>query len=64
MTNYCWSMSENENTPSPNRLRDACERHGVELLLSQMGITSSLYIGPGSLCLALAAEPHAFGDFQ
>jgi hypothetical protein len=29
-----------------------------------MGITSSIYVGPGSLCLALAAEPHTFNDFQ
>ncbi|WP_245820308.1 DegV family protein [Marinobacter lutaoensis] len=58
------TWTEIEDLPGLNRLRDACERHGVELLLSQMGITSSLYIGPGSLCLALAAEPHAFGDFQ
>ena len=50
--------------PGLNRLRDACERNGVELLLSQMGITSSIYVGPGSLCLALAAEPHTFNDFQ
>ncbi|PXX90415.1 fatty acid-binding protein DegV [Marinobacter vulgaris] len=55
---------EIEDLPGLNRLRDACERNGVDLLLSQMGITSSIYIGPGSLCLALAAEPHEFNDFQ
>lgn len=58
------SWTEIEALPGLNRLRDACERHGVELLLSQMGITSSIYIGPGSLCLALGAEPHQFSDFQ
>lgn len=58
------TWTEIEDLPGLNRLRDACEKNGVELLLSQMGITSSIYIGPGSLCLALAAEPHAFGDFQ
>lgn len=58
------SWTEIEDLPGLNRLRDACERNGVELLLSQMGITSSIYLGPGSLCLALAAEPHGFRDFQ
>ena len=58
------TWTEIEDLPGLNRLRDACESNGVELLLSQMGITSSIYIGPGSLCLALAAEPHEFIDFQ
>ena len=58
------TWTEIEDLPGLNRLRDACERNGVELLLSQMGITSSIYIGPGSLCLSLAAEPHTFSDFQ
>ncbi|WP_417686989.1 DegV family protein [Pseudidiomarina gelatinasegens] len=58
------SWTEIEELPGLNRLRDACERNGVELLLSQMGITSSIYIGPGSICLSLAAEPHQFSDFQ
>lgn len=58
------TWTEIEDLPGLNRLRDACEKNGVELLLSQMGITSSIYVGPGSLCLALAAEPHEFADFQ
>lgn len=58
------TWTEIEDLPGLNRLRDACEKNGVELLLSQMGITSSIYVGPGSLCLALAAEPHQFSDFQ
>ncbi|WP_150912767.1 DegV family protein [Marinobacter halotolerans] len=58
------NWTEIEELPGLNRLRDACEAAGVELLLSQMGITSSIYVGPGSLCLALAAEPHQFSDFQ
>ncbi|MDX1551836.1 MAG: DegV family protein [Marinobacter sp.] len=58
------TWTEIEDLPGLNRLRDACEKNGVELLLSQMGITSSIYVGPGSLCLALAAEPHEFNDFQ
>ncbi|MBL3557584.1 MULTISPECIES: DegV family protein [Marinobacter] len=58
------TWTEIEDLPGLNRLRDACESNGVELLLSQMGITSSIYVGPGSLCLALAAEPHEFNDFQ
>lgn len=58
------SWPEIDALPGLDRLREACERNGVELLLSQMGITSSIYIGPGSLCLALAAEPHNFNDFQ
>lgn len=58
------NWTEIEELPGLNRLRDTCEKHGVELLLSQMGITSSIYVGPGSLCLALAAEPHEFSDFQ
>lgn len=56
------SWAEIEDLPGLNQLRSACERNGVELLLSQMGITSSIYMGPGSLCLALAAEPHNFND--
>lgn len=55
---------EIEALPGLDRLRAACQRNGVELLLSQMGITSSIYVGPGSLCLALGAEPHQFADFQ
>lgn len=58
------NWTEIEELPGLNRLRDACEAAGVELLLSQMGITSSIYVGPGSLCLALAADPHEFADFQ
>ncbi|TNE74284.1 MAG: fatty acid-binding protein DegV, partial [Gammaproteobacteria bacterium] len=58
------TWTEIEDLPGLNNLREACEKNGVELLLSQMGITSSIYIGPGSLCLALAAEPHSFSDFQ
>lgn len=58
------TWTEIEDLPGLNNLRDACERNGVELLLSQMGITSSIYVGPGSLCLCLAAEPHHFRDFQ
>ncbi len=58
------SWTEIEELPGLNRPRDACEANGVELLLSQMGITSSIYVGPGSLCLALAAESHEFSDFQ
>ncbi|MGM0773158.1 MAG: DegV family protein [Pseudomonadota bacterium] len=58
------TWTEIEDLPGLNRLRDACEKNGIELLLSQMGITSSIYVGPGSLCLALAAEPHEFNDFQ
>lgn len=58
------SWTDIEALPGLNRLRDACEQQGVELLLSQMGITSSIYVGPGSLCLALAAEPHHFSDYQ
>ncbi|MCG2582659.1 MAG: DegV family protein [Marinobacter sp.] len=58
------TWTEIEDLPGLNTLRDACERNGVELLLSQMGITSSIYVGPGSLCLCLAADPHDFRDFQ
>jgi DegV family protein with EDD domain len=58
------TWTEIEDLPGLNQLRDACEKNGVDLLLSQMGITSSIYVGPGSLCLALAAEPHNFSDFQ
>ncbi|WP_372965280.1 DegV family protein [Marinobacter sp.] len=58
------SWSEIDALPGLNRLRDACESRGVELLLSQMGITSAIYVGPGSICLALASEPHEFSDFQ
>lgn len=58
------SWKEIEELPGLDRLRETCEKNGVELLLSQMGITSSIYIGPGSLCLALGAEPHHFNDFQ
>ncbi|MGO1750244.1 MAG: DegV family protein [Marinobacter sp.] len=58
------TWSEIEELPGLNQLRSACERNGVELLLSQMGITSSIYVGPGSLCLALAAESHSFNDYE
>ncbi|MDO3722764.1 MULTISPECIES: hypothetical protein [Marinobacter] len=58
------SWAEIEDLPGLDRLRETCEKNGVELLLPQMGITSSVYIGPGSLCLALGAEFHSFNDFQ
>lgn len=51
-----------EALPGLDKLRDTCERHGVELLITQMGITSSVYLGPGGLMLALAAPPHEFDD--
>lgn len=54
------SWEEIEALPGLDRLRRACDEHGVRLLLSQMGITSSIYLGPGSICLSLAAEDHAF----
>lgn len=55
---------ELETLPGIDELRQVCADNGVELLLSQMGITSSIYVGPGSVCLALAAEPHDFNDFK
>lgn len=58
------SWEEIEQLPGLDRLREACDQNDVELLVSQMGITSTIYIGPGSLCLALAADPHSFSDFQ
>src|SRR5690554_3896821 len=58
------SWAEIDALPGLDQLRETCKKHGVELLLSQMGITSSIYVGPGSLCLALAAGPHEFADFQ
>lgn len=58
------SWEDIDQLPGLDRLRDVCDKNGVELLVSQMGITSTIYIGPGSLCLALAAEPHNFSDFQ
>ncbi len=54
------SWEEIEVLPGLGRLRQVCDDNGVELLLSQMGITSSIYLGPGSLCLSLAAEEHSF----
>jgi len=58
------SWEEINALPGLDNLREVCKEEGVELLLSQMGITSSIYVGPGSLCLALGAEDHAFSDFQ
>ncbi|MCK0106799.1 DegV family protein [Marinobacter sp. S0848L] len=58
------NWDEIEALPALDRLRETCERHNVELLLSQMGITSSIYVGPGSICLSLASEPHEFQDYQ
>ncbi len=54
--------SEIEQLPGLERLKTACRKRKVELLLCQMGITSSIYLGPGSVCLALAAEDHEFGE--
>lgn len=61
---YSAPEKELDELPGIDRLREVCEAEGVELLLSQMGITSSIYVGPGSVCLALAAEPHDFADFR
>lgn len=58
------SWEEIEALPGLDRLREVCGANKVELLVSQMGITSSIYIGPGSLCLSLGAEEHAFSDFE
>lgn len=54
------SWDEIEALPGLDRLRAACEANNVELLLSQMGITSNIYIGPGGICLSLAADDHEF----
>ncbi|MFL1483536.1 DegV family protein [Marinobacter sp. LN3S78] len=54
------SWEEIEALPGLDRLRRVCEENNVQLLLSRMGITSSIYIGPGSICLSLAAEDHEF----
>ncbi|WP_111497836.1 DegV family protein [Marinobacter bohaiensis] len=59
-----FSWEEIEALPGLDRLRETCAEHKVELLISQMGITSSIYLGPGSLCLSLAAEDHNFSDHQ
>ena len=56
------SWEEIEALPGLDRLRQCCDQHGVTLLLSRMGITSSIYLGPGSICLSLAAEDHSFDD--
>ncbi|SFR76551.1 EDD domain protein, DegV family [Marinobacter daqiaonensis] len=56
------NWDEIEALPGLDRLKQACADNGVELLLSRMGITSSIYIGPGSICLSLAAEDHEFED--
>ena len=61
---YGVEESELEHLPGLDRLRRACDEAGVTLLLSQMGITSSIYVGPGSVCLALAAEQHEFSDYK
>lgn len=54
------SEAEMNDLPGLGRLREVCRKHDVELLLCQMGITSNIYLGPGSVCLALAAEEHTF----
>ncbi|WP_328188414.1 DegV family protein [Marinobacter sp. OP 3.4] len=54
------SWEEIDALPGLDRLRRVCEENNVQLLLSRMGITSSIYIGPGSICLSLAAEDHEF----
>jgi len=61
-----WACPGRRSMPCPDWTgsKETCEMNGVELLLSQMGITSCIYIGPGSLCLALGAEDHEFADFQ
>ncbi|PAV26713.1 fatty acid-binding protein DegV [Tamilnaduibacter salinus] len=58
------SWEEINALPGLDELKAACDENGVQLLLSQMGITSSIYIGPGSLCLSLGAEAHDFTDYQ
>ena len=54
------NWDEIEALPGLDRLRRVCEESNVQLVLSRMGITSSIYIGPGSICLSLAAEDHEF----
>lgn len=49
-----------EHIPGGEALKQACEDEGVELMMASSGITSSIYVGPGTIGVALAAEPHEF----
>ena len=49
-----------EHIPGGEALKKACEDEGVELMMASSGITSSIYVGPGTIGVALAAEEHAF----
>jgi DegV family protein with EDD domain len=58
----CMSEQELERLPGYDELRTTCREQGVELLATRSSITTAIYLGPGSLGLAFAAEPHHFND--
>lgn len=53
--------AELQAMPGYQALKATCADHCVELLTTEGGVSSRTYTGPGSMGLALAAEPHEFG---
>jgi len=49
-----------DTVPGGEALEAACREEGVELMVAETGITSSVYLGPGTVGVSFAAEPHEF----
>jgi DegV family protein with EDD domain len=59
---YGGDPEEVKQLPGYTELLNEAGQHGVQVLLSVMSVTAGVNIGPGGLCLGLAAAPHEFGD--
>lgn len=55
---YGGDLEELDALPGYAALREACSEHGIRLQVSTMSITGMVNLGPGSLSLGFASEPH------
>jgi DegV family protein with EDD domain len=56
--NYAGPLSDLKKMPSFNRLEARAHQHKVQLITSVMSLAGGIYTSPGSINLALMAEPH------
>ena len=57
---YAGELDDVKALPRYADLQAACNKAGVEMLLSVMSVTGGVNIGPGAISLGLIAEPHTF----
>jgi fatty acid-binding protein DegV len=57
---YAGDESRIRQMPGFDRLAEAAKRHKVDLLLSSMGLTGAVNIGPGALSIGMIVDDPAF----